>query len=61
MILFSQITNNLGSPPAIEAAIVITGGLVLFVAVKIGGFILKLFLGLAVIALIWWFVVKMFH
>jgi|HubBroStandDraft_3_1064219.scaffolds.fasta_scaffold476025_2 hypothetical protein len=60
MILFSQITNNLGSP-AIEAAIVIAGGLVLFVAVKIGGFILKLLMGLAVIALIWWFVVKMFH
>ena len=60
MALFSQISNSLGSP-AIEAAIVIAGGLVLFVVVKIGGFILKLFLGLAVIALIWWLVEKMFH
>lgn len=31
------------------------------VAVKIGGFILKLLLGLAAIALVWWFVAKMIH
>jgi len=60
MILFSQITNNLASP-AIKAAIVVVGCLVLFVLVKIGGVILKLFFGLAGIALVWWFVVKIIH
>jgi hypothetical protein len=60
MVLFSQITNNLSSP-AIEAAVVVVGFLVLFVMVKIGGVILKLLLGLAGIAIIWWFVVKIIH
>ncbi|HEX5398703.1 MAG TPA: hypothetical protein VFY06_06610 [Verrucomicrobiae bacterium] len=32
-----------------------------FMAVKIGGFILKLILGLAAIALVWWFVANMIH
>ena len=37
------------------------GAIVLFVAVKIGGVILKLLLGLAAIALVWWCVAKMIH
>lgn len=60
MILISQITNNLASP-VIKAAVVVVGCLVLFVLVKIGGVILKLLLGLAGIALVWWFVVKIIH
>jgi hypothetical protein len=60
MILLGQITNNLSSP-AIQVVMVATVCLVLFVAVKIGGVILKLLLGLAAIAIIWWFFVKMIH
>jgi hypothetical protein len=60
MVLLSQITNNPVSP-AILVAIVAAGCLVLFVVVKIGGVILKLLLGLAGIAIVWWFVAKMIH
>ena len=60
MVLFGQITTNLTSP-AVQVTMLVAGAIVLFVAVKIGGFILKLLLGLAAIALIWWFVAKMIH
>ncbi len=58
MIILAQITTNLSSP-AIQVAMVAAGCLVLFVVVKIGGFILKLLLGLAVLGgFIWWFFPK---
>ncbi len=49
------------SLPAVQVAMLAVVGVVIFVAVKIGGLILKLLLGLADIALIWWFVAKMIH
>jgi len=47
--------------PVVLLAILAAGAIVLLVAVKIGGFIMKLLLGLAAIALIWWFVAKIIH
>jgi len=60
MVLFGQITTNMTSP-VVLLAILAAGAIVLLVAVKIGGFIMKLLLGLAAIALIWWFVAKIIH
>ena len=40
--------------PVIQVAMVVAGGLVLLVAVKIGGFILKMFLGLALLGGLFW-------
>jgi hypothetical protein len=42
-----------------QVAMLAAGAIVLFVAVKIGGFILKMLLGLAVLGgVIWWFLQK---
>jgi hypothetical protein len=60
MVLFGQITTNMSSP-AVQVAMLAVVVVVIFVAVKIGGVILKLILGLAAIALVWWFVAKMSH
>jgi hypothetical protein len=60
MVLFGQITTNMSSP-AVQVAMLAVVGVVIFMAVKIGGFILKLLLGLAAIAFIWLFVAKMIH
>ena len=49
------------SSPAVQVATLAVVGVMIFVAVKIGGVILKLLLGLAAIALIGWFVAKMIH
>jgi hypothetical protein len=49
------------SSPAVQVAMLAVVVVVIFVAVKIGGVILKLILGLAAIALVWWFVAKMSH
>jgi len=53
MAFFGQITTNMASP-VIQVAMVVAGGLVLLVAVKIGGFILKMFLGLALLGGLFW-------
>jgi hypothetical protein len=56
--LFGQITTNMTSP-VVQVAMLAAGAIVLFVAVKIGGFILKMLLGLAVLGgVIWWFLQK---
>ncbi len=60
MVFLGQIATNPTSP-AVQVAMLAAGAIVLFVAVKIGGIILKLLLGLAAIALVWWFVAKMSH
>jgi hypothetical protein len=58
MVLFSQITTNLTSP-AVQVAMLAVGAIVLFVVVKIGGFILKILLGLVVLGVFsWWFLLK---
>jgi len=58
MALFGQITTNMASP-VVQVAMLVAGGLVLLVAVKIGGFILKILLGLALLGgLFWWFLSK---
>ena len=45
--------------PVVQVAILVAAGLMLFVAVKIGGFILKMLLGLALLGgLFWWFLSK---
>ncbi len=49
------------SSPAVQVAMLAVVGVVIFVAVKIGGVILKLLLGLAAIACVWWVVAKMIH
>jgi len=58
MVLFGQITNNLSSP-AVQVAVVVAGCLVLYLAFKIGLVVLKVALGLVVLALLggasWWF------
>jgi hypothetical protein len=55
MILIGQITPHTTSP-VVQAALVAAGCLVLYVAFKIGGVILKMLLGLALIAgAVWWF------
>ncbi len=60
MVLFGQVTTNISSS-AVQVTMLAVVGVMIFVAVKIGGFILKLLLGLAAIALVWWFVAKMLH
>ena len=60
MVLFGQLTTNMSSP-AVQVAMLAVVGVVIFVAVKIGGVILKLLLGLAAIACVWWVVAKMIH
>ena len=58
MALFGQITTNM-TPPVVQAGILAAGAIVLFIAVKIGGFILKMLLGLAALGgVIWWFLSK---
>jgi len=58
MALIDQITTNMASP-VVQVPMLAAGGLVLFVAVKIGGFILKMLLGLALLGgVIWWFLSK---
>ena len=57
MVLFGQLTTNMSSP-AVQVAMLAVVGVVIFVAVKIGGVILKLLLGLAAIACVWWVVAK---
>ena len=61
MILIGQITAN-ASSPAVQVAMLVAVGLGLFVAVKIGGVILKMILGLLGLALLggafWWFIAK---
>jgi hypothetical protein len=55
------VLNHLKTHPAspvFQVAIVVAGVIALFVAVKIGGIILKLLLGLAVIGFILWFFAK---
>ena len=63
MTILGQITN-ISSPPVLMA-LVVAGGLVLLVAVKIGGVILKLLFVLAGLALLggvlWWFFPQMIH
>ena len=45
--------------PVGQVAMLAVGAVVLFVAVKIGGFTLKMLLGLAVLGgLVWWFLPK---
>ena len=47
------------APPVVQVAMLAAAGFVLFVAVKIGGFILKMLLGLALLGgVIWWFLSK---
>ncbi|HUZ06801.1 MAG TPA: hypothetical protein VMV89_04865 [Candidatus Paceibacterota bacterium] len=58
MDFIGQITTNPTSP-VVQVAMLVAAGLVLFVAVKIGGFILKMLLGLALLGgLFWWFLSK---
>jgi hypothetical protein len=58
MLFFGQITTNMTSLVG-QVAMLAAGAIVLFVAVKIGGFILKMLLGLAVLGgVIWWFLQK---
>ena len=58
MALIGQITTNMTSP-VVQVAMLVAGGLVLYLAVKIGGFILKMLLGLALLSgLFWWFLSK---
>jgi len=58
MAFIGQITTNLTSP-VVQVAMLAAGAIALFVAVKIGGFILKMLLGLAVLGgVIWWFLPK---
>jgi hypothetical protein len=58
MALLDQITTHMASP-VVQVAILVAAGLMLFVAVKIGGFILKMLLGLALLGgLFWWFLSK---
>ena len=55
MILIGQITTHMSSP-VVQIAMVAAGCIVLYVAFKIGGVILKVLLGLALLAgVIWWF------
>ncbi len=58
MATIGQITPDLSSPTA-KVVVVIAGCLVLYVAFKVGGFILKILFGLVGLALlggaIWWF------
>ena len=51
MIHIGQISANMSSP-AVEVAVVVVGCLLLYVAFKIGFFILKIALGLAGFALL---------
>jgi len=58
MAFIGQITTSITSP-VVQVAMLAAGAIVLFVAVKIGGFILKMLLGLAVLGgVIWWFLPK---
>jgi hypothetical protein len=58
MALIGQISINMASP-VVQVAMLAAGCFVLFVAVKIGGFILKMLLGLALLGgVIWWFFSK---
>ena len=58
MALFGQITTNMTSP-VVQVGMLAAGAIVLFIAVKIGGFILKMLLGLAALGgVIWWFLSK---
>ena len=60
MVLLAQITSM--SSPAVQAAMVAAGCVVLYVAAKIGYVILKIILGLAGLALlggaVWWCFLK---
>jgi hypothetical protein len=59
MVLFGQITTNMTSP-VVQVGMLAASGLVLFVVVKIGGFISKMLLGLALLGgVIWWFLSKL--
>ena len=58
MAFIGQITTNPTSP-VVQVAMLAAVAIALFVAVKIGGFILKMLLGLAVLGgVIWWFFLK---
>jgi len=55
MLHIGQITTNTTSP-VVQVAMVVAGCLVLYVAIKLGGVILKMLLGLALLGgVIWWF------
>ena len=58
MAFLGQITTNMSSPGA-QVAMLAVVVFVLLIAVKIGGFILKMLLGLAVLGgVIWWLLAK---